>query len=83
MQDLTGQFTYSPVVQVSIAGLPAICVAYPSPALSAHIEIWFFSNTDHIYQVTLEIKTYTRSGPIRAGQSGQEFADGIATAPRK
>ena len=32
MQDLNGQFTYSPIVEVSIASLPALCVAYPNPA---------------------------------------------------
>jgi Leucine-rich repeat (LRR) protein len=32
MQDLDGRFTYSPIVRIAIAALPADCQAYPNPA---------------------------------------------------
>ena len=35
MQDLNGNFTYSPIVEVSIASLPAVCQAFPNPLTSS------------------------------------------------
>jgi Leucine-rich repeat (LRR) protein len=35
MQDLSGNFTYSKIVEVTMSTLPAVCLAYPNPATSS------------------------------------------------
>ncbi len=52
MQDLNRQFTYSPIVEVSIADFPAVCMAYPNPATNS-VSLLFNSTSSSNYNIEI------------------------------
>jgi len=52
MQDLNGGFTYSPIVEVAIADIPAICMAYPNPAINS-ASLLFNSTSSSNYNIEI------------------------------
>ena len=52
MQDLNGQFTYSPIVQVSISDQPSAYAAYPNPATN-HTSLLFTTAAPSKYNIEI------------------------------
>jgi Leucine-rich repeat (LRR) protein len=69
MQDVNDQFTYSPIVEVSIANLPVVFTAYPNPATS-FTRLTFSSTSSSNF--TIEISDVT--GNILTRMAGMAAA---------